>query len=61
MDHLKILKLLNEASYSKFLARKCFHDQLNASYDTGNEIIYNTELLKFNLCNYNDVYILVRG
>ena len=25
------------------------------------EIIYNTEVLKSNLCDYNDVCILVRG
>ena len=24
-----------------------------------NETIYNTEVLKSNLCNYNDVYILI--
>ena len=27
----------------------------------GNEIIYNTEVSKSNLCDYNDAYILVRG
>ena len=31
------------------------------NYDLGNEIIFNTEVLKSNLCNYNDAYILVRG
>ena len=31
------------------------------SYDEGNEVIYNTEVLKSNLCDYNDAYILVRG
>ena len=25
------------------------------------EITYNTEVLKFNLCNFNDAYILVTG
>ena len=30
------------------------------SYDEGNEVIYNTEVLKYNLCDYNDAYILVR-
>ena len=37
------------------------NDQLNANYYIGNEIIYNTEVLKSNLCDYNDAYILVRG
>ena len=31
------------------------------NFDVGNKIIYNTELLKSNLCDYNDTYILVRG
>ena len=28
-------------------------------YNVGNKIIYNTELLKSNLCDYNDTNILV--
>ena len=31
------------------------------NYDEGNEIIYSTDVLKFNLCDYNDACILVRG
>ena len=37
------------------------NDQSNADYDAGNEIIYNTEVLKSNLCDYNNAYILVTG
>ena len=37
------------------------NDQSNTNYDIENEIIYNTEVLKSNLCDYNDAYILVRG
>ena len=37
------------------------NDNSNANYDVGNEIIYNTEVLKSNLCDYYDAYILVRG
>ena len=29
-------------------------------YEEGNEFTYNTEVLKSNLCDYNDAYILVR-
>ena len=36
-------------------------DQSNANYDVGNEIFYNTEVLKSNLCECKDTYILVRG
>ena len=63
MDHQNMLNLLNEANDSKFVARKwnIVNDQSNANYDVGNEIIYNTEVLKSNLCDYNDAYISVRG
>ena len=54
---------MNEVHDSKFVTRKwdIFNDQSNANYNGGNLIIYNTEVLKSNLCNYNDAYILVRG
>ena len=57
------MNFLNEASDSKFVTRKwnIVNCQSNANHDVGNEIIYNTEVLKSNLCDYNDVYILVRG
>ena len=37
------------------------NDQSNANYDVGNEIIYHTEVLKSNLCDFNDTNILVTG
>ena len=63
MEHQKILNLLNEARDSEFVTRKSniVNDQSNAYYDVGNEIIYNAEVLQFNLCDYRDAYILVRG
>ena len=63
MKHQKILNLLNEASDSKFVTRKwnIANDQSNSNYDVGTEIIYNTEVLKSSLCDYNNAYILVRG
>ena len=44
MEHRKILTLLNEARDFKCVTRKwkTGKDQSNASYDAGNEIIYNT-------------------
>ena len=33
------------------------NDQSNSSYDVGNDIIYSTEFLKSNRCDYNDAYI----
>ena len=46
MEHQKILKLLNDTSNSKFVARKwnIVNDQSNANYDIGNEIINDTEV-----------------
>ena len=37
------------------------NDQSNANYDVEKEIIFNTEVLKSNLCDYNDASILVSG
>ena len=45
------------------MTRNCniFSDQSNGNYDSGNEIFYNAEVLKHNICDYNDAYILVKG
>ena len=53
---------MNDASDPKFVARQwnIVNDQSNANYDVGNKIIYNTEVFKSNICDYN-IYILVRG
>ena len=37
------------------------NDNSKANYGVGNEIIYHAEVLKSNLCDYNDAYILIRG
>ena len=44
---------MNEANNSKFVTRKwnIVNDQSNGNYGVGNEIIYNTEVLKSNLCD----------
>ena len=57
MEHKKVLNLLNEASNSKFVTRKLSM----IIYGAGNKVNYNTEVLKSNLCEYNDAYILVKG
>ena len=31
-----------------------FNDQSNENYEVGSEIIYNTQELKSDLCDYND-------
>ena len=57
------INLLNEANDSKFVARKwnIVNDNSNANCSIGNEITYNTEVLKSNLCGYNGAYIFARG
>ena len=59
MEHQKILNLLNETGRSNFVTRKwsIVNDQWNINYDTD----YNTDILKSNLCDKNDAYILVKG
>ena len=61
MEHQKILNLLNEANDSKFVTRKwnIVNDNSNSNYAAANEITYNTPISKSNICDYNDVYILV--
>ena len=63
MEHQKILNLLNDANDSKFVTRKwnIVNDNSNSNYAAANEITYNTEILKYNRCDYNDDYILVTG
>ena len=63
MVHQKVLNLLNEVNDSKFVTRKwnIAIDNSKVNYDAVNEIIYNTEVSKSNLCYYNDAYILLRG
>ena len=54
---------MNKESDSKFLTRKwnIVIDLSNANYNIRNEIIYSIDVLKSNLCDCSDAYILVRG
>ena len=64
MEHEKILNLLNKAYDFKFVTRKwsIANDQSSKNYYVRNDTeIYNTEILKSHLGDYNDAYILVRG
>ena len=51
---------MNEVNNSKFVTRKwnIVNNQLSANYHVRHEILYNTEVLKSNVCDYNDVDIL---
>ena len=54
---------MNEANDSKFVTIKSniVNENSKANYGAGSEIIYDTEVLKSNLCDYINAYILVRG
>ena len=54
---------MKEVNDSKFVTRNwdVIHDQTNVNYNAGNEIVYSIGWLKPNLCDHNNVYILVRG
>ena len=65
----KIANLLNgsDNEFSKFTTRKWYsiNDQNNGQYGEGNEndstIKFETKVIKPNLCDYSDAYILVIG
>ena len=53
MEHQKMLHLLNEANDYKFVSRKwkSVNGNSKSNYGVGNEIIYNTEVSKSNVCD----------
>ena len=69
METQKIVNLLNDTDneFSKFASKKWYviNDQNNTEYGKGNEndasIKFETKLIKSDLCDYSDVYILVTG
>ena len=69
METQKIVNLLNdpEKLNSKFATRKWYiiNDQNNRQYGIGNNndstIKFETKVIKPNLCDYSDAYILVTG
>ena len=69
METQKIVHLLNDSDNesSKFAKRKWYiiNDKNNGQYGRGNEndstIKLETKVIKPNLCDYSDAYILVTG
>ena len=72
METQKIVNFLNNSEssmelHSKFAARKWYiiNDQNNVQYGTedenGTTIRFETKVIKSNLCEYSDAYILVTG
>ena len=69
MENQKIVHLLNDTNSesSTFTTRKWYviNDQNNTEYGEGNEndssIKFEKKVIKSNLCDYSDAYILVTG
>ena len=69
METQKIVNLLNDSENksSKCASRKWYviNDQNNGQYGIGNDndstIKFEAKVIKPNLCDYSDAYILVRG
>ena len=69
METQKIVNLLGDADNesSKFATRKWYviNDQNNTDYGEGNEdsttVKFETKVIKSNLCDYSDAYILLTG
>ena len=69
METQKIVNLLGDTNNesSKFATRKWYviNDQNNTDYGEGNEdsttVKFETKVIKSNLCDYSDAYILVTG
>ena len=65
MEYQKIANLLDDASNqtSKFRTKNRFeiNDESRGTYDVNSQIKFKTTMLKSSLCDYSDVYILVKG
>ena len=61
MKHHKISKLLNVSTVSKFLIRKRIevNDLLSGQYSANKKIRFETPILRPDLCDYSDAYIVV--
>ena len=64
MDYQKIINLLDDTTNqpSKFRARNWveINDESKGKYDNSN-VRFKTSMIRSNLCDYSDAYILVKG
>ena len=65
MEYQKIVNLLDNTSNkpSKFRTKNCveINDESRGTYNTNSQIKFETTMLRYSLCDYSDVYILVKG
>ena len=63
MEHYKISKLLNDSIASKFVRKKWVevNDLLNGQYSVNKNIMFKTSMLRSDLRDYSNSYIVVKG
>ena len=65
MEYQKIASLLDNTlnQPSKFRTKTCveINDESRGTYSVNRQINFKTSMLRSNLCDYNDAYILVKG
>ena len=63
MEHYKISKLLNDSTVSKFVTKKWVegNDLSSGKYSDNKNIRFKTSMLRSNLYDYRDPYIVVKG
>ena len=63
MEHHKISKLLNDSTVSKFVTRKWIEVNYlsGGQYSINKNIRFKISMLRSDLCDYSDAYIVVKG
>ena len=65
MEYQNIIKLLSNTPNqpSKFKEKNCVEiiDEWRGTYNEDNQIRFKNSMLRSNLCDYRDAYILVKG
>ena len=63
MEHHNIYELLNDSTVSKSMARKWIevNGLPGGVYSVNKNVRFKTSILRWNLCDYHDAYIAVKG
>ena len=63
MEHYKISTLLDDSTVSGFVTKQCVEvsDLSSGQYSVNKNLRVKTSMLRSDLCNYIDAYIVVKG
>ena len=65
MEYQKVINLLddpvNELSKFRTINFVEINDESRGTYNISNQIEFETSMIRFNLCDYSDAYIHVKG